>query len=74
MPKTSDMLVWLYQSAKAVQRGEITPEQHVEDLCYQFAGFRPRIPKPKSRLVECSFCPRTGAILSQIKALVQHIE
>ena len=66
MPKTSDFLLYVYQSAKAVERGEITPEQHVEDVCYTFAGFRPRIPKPKSDLVEGTFRHPIGTILSQI--------
>ena len=74
MPKTSEMLVWLYQSAKAVQRGEITPEQHVEGLCYHFMGFRPRIPKPKSRLTGGCFLLSNEDILSQIRYLVEDIE
>ena len=69
MPKTVDFLLYLYQSAKAVERHEITPEQHVEDTCYTFAGFRPRIPKPKSKLVRSAFSPEARAILSQIRHL-----
>ena len=69
MPKTVDFLLYLYQSAKAVERHEITPEQHVEDTCYTFAGFRPRIPKPKSKLVRSAISPEARAILSQIRHL-----
>ena len=71
MPKTVDFLLYLYQSAKAVERHEITPEQHVEDTCYTFAGFRPRIPKPKSKLVRGAFSPDSDTILSQIRDLVR---
>lgn len=74
MPTTSDMLVYLYHSAKAVSTGEITPEQHVEDLCYNFPGFRPRIPKPRSKLVQGTFSRPITTILSQFRVLVEHIE